>query len=54
VEAAEKELQQLQDKLKSTKGPKAQRPIKEAIDRLKQDIKGHSKELGQKWPNGRP
>jgi peptidoglycan hydrolase CwlO-like protein len=54
VEAAEKELQQLQDKLKTTKGPKAQRPIKEAIDRLKQDIKGHGKEMGQKWPHGRP
>jgi archaellum component FlaC len=54
VEAAEQELQQLQDKLKETKGPKAQRPIKEAIERLKQDVKGHRKEMGQKWPHGRP
>jgi RHS repeat-associated protein len=51
---AKKQLKNLNDKLKNTKGPKKQKPIKEAIKKLKDDIKGHLKEIKQKWPTGRP
>jgi len=51
---AKKQLKNLNDKLKNTKGPKKKKPIKEAIRKLKDDIKGHLKEIKQKWPTGRP
>ena len=51
---AKKQLKNLNNKLKNTKGPKKQKPIKEAIRKLKDDIKGHLKEIKQKWPTGRP
>ena len=51
---AEKELGQLREQLQQTKGPKAQRPIRDQIRKLEEEIKGHEKEIRQKWPSGRP
>jgi len=48
------ELGRLRDQLGQTKGPKAQQPIKDQIRRLEESIKGHEKEIRQKWPDGRP
>ena len=52
--AREKELM---DKLAKTKGNKERGPIEDALENLrngKNGIKGHRKEIGQKWPNGCP
>jgi uncharacterized protein RhaS with RHS repeats len=49
-----KRLRDLEEKLKNTKGPKAQRPIKAEIEKVKNDIKGYEKEMKQKWPKGPP
>jgi uncharacterized protein RhaS with RHS repeats len=49
-----KQVHDLEDKLKSTKGPKARKPIEEEIAKVKKMIKGHQKEIKQKWPNGPP
>jgi hypothetical protein len=54
LRAACKKLTDLEEKLKNTKGPKARRPIEEEIERLKKAIKGHEKEIKQKWPKGPP
>jgi hypothetical protein len=51
MKAAEDELKALQKELSSTKGPKRQRPLKEKIDELLAAIKGHVKEMKQKWKN---
>jgi RHS repeat-associated protein len=51
---AEERLQELQEQLGQVKGPKAQRPIREAIENLQREIRGHEKEIRQKWPEGRP
>jgi len=47
-----KQLHDLEEKLKNTKGPKARKPIEEEIEKLKKAIKGHEKEIKQKWPKG--
>lgn len=36
------------------KGPRKQKPIRERLEKLEKDIKGHEKEMRQKWPDGRP
>jgi hypothetical protein len=54
LEAARKRLQELRDQLAQTKGAKAQARIKEQIDQLEKAIKGHEKEIRQKWPGGPP
>lgn len=54
LEQARDRLNQLKEELGQAKGPKAQRPIREQIDRLTKAIKGHEKEIRQKWPEGRP
>jgi len=54
LEGARGQLGELEQQIKSTKGPKKQRPIKEKIRAKKEDIKGLIKEIGQKWPAGRP
>jgi RHS repeat-associated protein len=54
VADAQGQLQGLEGQLTKTKGPTAQQPIRERIERLKKEIKGHEKEIRQKWPNGRP
>jgi len=54
LERLRERLGQLTEDLGRAKGPKAQRPIREAIDRLKEFIKGHEKEIRQKWSEGRP
>jgi hypothetical protein len=43
-------LEDLEGDLGNAKGPKRQQPIRDAIKKLQQDIKGHLKEIGQKWP----
>lgn len=48
------QLEGLRDKLREAKGPKARGPIREQIRDLETDIKGHEKEIRQKWPDGRP
>lgn len=48
------QVKDLKKKLDNAKGPKTRRPIQEAIRELEKDIKGHEKEVQQKWPNGRP
>ena len=47
-------LKQLEDKLSETKGPKREAPLKEEIQKLNKSIKGHEKEIRQKWPDGPP
>jgi hypothetical protein len=54
AEKARGRLNELKEELGQAKGPKAQRPIREQIERLTKDIKGHEKEIRQKWPEGRP
>ncbi len=49
---AKEQLKGFEQKLSETEGPKKQAPIKEQIQRLKQDISGHEKEIRQKWPEG--
>jgi RHS repeat-associated protein len=44
-------LNKLQKLLNRTKGPKAQQPVKDAIEDEEQQIKGHTKEMRQKWPD---
>jgi predicted nucleic acid-binding Zn-ribbon protein len=47
---AKEKLNNLKKELKNAKGPKKQGPIKEEINKLVRDIKGHEKEINQKWP----
>jgi RHS repeat-associated protein len=54
LEAARQRLQALQEQLGQVKGPKRQAPIKKEIEQLEKAIKGHEKEIGQKWPGGPP
>jgi len=54
LEKARERLGQLKEDLGQAKGSKAQRPIREQIDRLTKSIEGHEKEIRQKWPEGRP
>jgi hypothetical protein len=54
LQQAKGQLSQLEEELQQTKGPKKQTPIKAQIENLKQDIKGHEKEMRQKWPDGPP
>jgi RHS repeat-associated protein len=51
---ARDQLGQLEEKLAETKGPKRQQAIKDQIEKLKESIKGHEKEIRQKWPDGAP
>jgi uncharacterized protein RhaS with RHS repeats len=53
-QTAESRLRDMEEKLSNTKGPKAQRPIRDMIEKLKAEVRGHEKEIRQKWPNGRP
>jgi hypothetical protein len=53
LKEAKEEVKKLEEKLKETKGPKKQNPIKEQIKKLLDDVKGHEKEIKQKWPKGR-
>ncbi len=43
-------VQALQRELERVKGPKAQAPVRAQIDKLAREIKGHEKEIRQKWP----
>ena len=47
---AKQRLEKLKKLLERTKGPKAQQPVKDAIKDLIKDIRGHGKEISQKWP----
>jgi hypothetical protein len=53
-QTAESRLRDMEEKLSNTKGPKAQRPISDMIEKLKAEVRGHEKEIRQKWPNERP
>ncbi len=46
---AVRRLRDLEKELDKTKGPKRRGPIQEVIDELKEKIKGHDKEIGEKW-----
>jgi hypothetical protein len=50
-QTAKTELQQLKELLKATKGPKKTNKIKEKIKDLEDEIRGHDKEMIQKWPD---
>ena len=54
VQRAREQVGELEGQLAKAKGPKAQRPIGEQIERLRREIRGHEKEMRQKWPDGRP
>jgi len=54
VQNAKQEAGQLKEQLSKTRGPTSQAPIKEKIQRLEKSIRGHEKEMRQKWPKGRP
>jgi RHS repeat-associated protein len=54
ISTAKDQLKELKEKLDNTKGPKARKPVEDAIRKLEKDIKGHEKEVSQKWPNGQP
>jgi hypothetical protein len=54
LEEALEELQELKKALEKAKGAKACKEIGEEIRDLEKSIKGHEKEVRQKWPNGRP
>jgi RHS repeat-associated protein len=54
LEEALEDLQKLREALEKAKGPKARREIEEEIRNLERSIKGHEKEVRQKWPSGGP
>jgi hypothetical protein len=43
-------LKDLQKELDKRKGPKDRKPWQDKIEDLTDDIKGHEKEIKQKWP----
>ena len=47
---AKQEVRELYELLAKQKGPKAKEWIEEAIKKLQKAIKGHEKEVRQKWP----
>jgi RHS repeat-associated protein len=49
LQAAYKNLKELRQALKNAKGKKARDRIRDQIRKLLQDIKGHEKEMKQKW-----
>lgn len=51
---AEQRAKELENNLRDEKGKKAQEAIRGELDALRKSIKGHAKEIGQKWPTGRP
>jgi hypothetical protein len=53
AKAGEK-VKDLQNKLKAAKGKKCQDALKKEIEELEKSIKGHTKEMNQKWPDGPP
>jgi hypothetical protein len=54
VREAEKRVGELRGDLDRATGPKTRVPIQKQIDELVRDIRGHEKEIRQKWPQGRP
>jgi len=51
VEELRQQLENLQDSLKNTKGPKRKKPLEELIKEVEKQIKGHIKEIKQKCPS---
>ena len=51
---AQDRLRDLENRLDKASGPKTRRPLEKAIKEALKDLKGHAKEIRQKWPNGRP
>ena len=54
MEDAKQRLKELKDQRGSASGKKLQEKLQKEADDLESDIKGHEKEIKQKWPNGRP
>jgi RHS repeat-associated protein len=54
VASFEAELKGLKEALERATGPKTRKPIEEAIEKVLKDIKGHYKEMRQKWPDACP
>lgn len=50
VKRAQARLKELKEELEKAKGPKRQQPIRERIKDLEESIKGHLKEIEDKWP----
>jgi RHS repeat-associated protein len=51
VEELRDQLEKLKNALKNSKGPKRKKPLEELIKEIEKKIKGHIKEMKQKWPN---
>ena len=47
---ARKRVEELRRTLDTLQGPKAQNPVREQIQDLLDQIRGHEKEIRQKWP----
>jgi len=54
LERARSELAALGEKLRNATSHWERKAIEARIRELKEAIKGHEKEIGQKWPNGPP
>jgi uncharacterized protein RhaS with RHS repeats len=54
IENAKHQVDELEKKLGASKSPNERAKIKNEIDALEKAIKGHQKEMRQKWPFGRP
>jgi len=54
LQNARRALRDLMDRAARATGPKARNAIQQEIDDLMKWIRGHEKEMRQKWPNGEP
>jgi RHS repeat-associated protein len=54
LEAARNRVSELEVELSKSKSPKERVEIQKKIDEENEDIKGHEKEIRQKWPGGEP
>ena len=50
LNATRTRLKELERRLETLKGPKARGPVSDEIRDLSDQIKGHEKEIRQKWP----
>jgi hypothetical protein len=50
LRAARSQADRLRQQLEGLKGPKAQQPVRDQLQDMLDQIKGHEKEIRQKWP----
>lgn len=51
LKAARTRISEMERRLEGLKGKKARDVLRDEIQRLRKEIKGHEKEIGQKWPH---